>query len=128
MSLTGSILKEILQSKECSVGKYLSPMFCNDERGVMIEYYITPVVTKSKSDILIISKIVNGNWYEALLNIENIVKSIKDHYNLITDEYTVILHAYFDVVELENFYVVDVKDKYMLHKLKLSEFEKILSN
>lgn len=103
-------------------------MFCNDEKGVMIEYYITPVVTKSKSDILIISKIVKGNWYEALLNIENIVKSIKDHYNLITDEYTVILHAYFDVVELENFYVVDVKDKYMLHKLKLSEFEKILSN
>ncbi len=127
MSLQDSILKEILLSKGCSIGKYLSPMFCNDEKGTFIEYYITPVVSISKKNILIISKRIRGNWYQALLNIETIVNNIKKQYRFSTDTYSFILHAYFDVVALENFYLVDIENKYMLRKLKMLELEDLLT-
>ena len=45
MSLQESILKEILLSKQCSAGKYLSPMQCVNTENNVIEYYITPIVT-----------------------------------------------------------------------------------
>ena len=52
---------------------------------------------------------------------------IKGDYDFSDEMYTVIMHAYFEVVELEKFYVVDTKDKYVLNKLKYNEFENILS-
>lgn len=127
MSLQESILKEILLSKQCSTGKYLSPMRCTNSKNMVLEFFISPVVTRSKNNVLIISKNIKGNWYEALLNIETIVKYIKTIYNFSDDSYTVILHAYFEVVALEKFYVVDIKNKYVLNRLKLHEFENILS-
>ncbi|HMQ80923.1 MAG TPA: hypothetical protein PKE39_13530 [Ignavibacteria bacterium] len=126
-SLQGSILKEILLNKQCSTGKYLAPMRCTNSKNTVLEFYITPVVTRSKKNVLIISKIIKGNWYEALLNIDTIVKYIKSVYDFSDEMYTVVMHAYFEVVELEKFYVVDTKDKYVLNKLKYNEFENILS-
>jgi len=127
MSLQESILKEILLSKQCSTGKYLAPMRCTNAKNTVLEFFISPVVTRSKKNILIISKSIKGNWYESLLNIETIVKHIKTIYNFSDDLYTVILHAYFEVVALEKFYVVDLRDKYVLNRLKLHEFENILT-
>lgn len=127
MSLQESILKEILLSKQCSTGKYLAPMICTNAKNEVLEFFITPTATRSGKNVLIISKLVRGNWFEALLNIETIVKYIKTIYTFSEDEYTVILHAYFEVVALEKFYIVDVKQKYVLNKLKLYEFEDLLS-
>jgi hypothetical protein len=126
-SLQDSILKEILNSRNCSVGKYLAPMFCSSKTGGLIEYFITPVVTISKCDILIISNLIKGNWYQALLNVEVIVNSIKKQYNFSYENYKVILHAFFDVVALEKFYLIDINDKYKLQELKLTEFEDMLN-
>ena len=127
MSLQESILKEILLSKQCSAGKYLSPMQCVNTENNAIEYYITPIVTISKKKILIISKIIKGNWYDAIRNIDVIVKHIKSVYKIPEDTYTVILHAYLDTIALEKFYVIDVRDKYVINRLKIYEFENILN-
>lgn len=126
MGIESSILKEILRSKNCSVSKYLSPMSCNFENGAFIEYYITPLVTETKKNVLIVSKVINGNWYEAVTKIGCIVKNIRNVYKFKLENYTVILHAYFEPVELEKFYHVDPADNYLLNKLKLGEFENLL--
>ncbi len=127
MGIQNSILKEILQNKECSTGKYLAPMSFSDPGGDLVSYYITPLATRSGSDVLIISKSIRGNWYKAIHSIESIVENIRDHYKFSPDEYTFILHAFFEGVELENFYVIDLRSKYSLLKLKMSEFEELLT-
>ena len=126
MGIQNSILKEILSNKECSIGKYLAPMNFTDPSGEIISFYITPVATLSGSDVLIISKSVKGNWYKAIHSISSIVENIKEHYKFSADEYTLILHAFFEGVELENFYIIDLRSKYSLLKLKMSEFEELL--
>lgn len=127
MSLHESILKEILLSKQCSAGKYLAPMQCVNPDNKVIEYFITPIVTISKKKILIISKIIKGNWYEALLNVDVILKHINKVYNIPEDTYTLILHVYFDSISLEKFYIIDVREKYALNRMKFTEFENILN-
>lgn len=127
MSLEESILKEILLGKQCSTGKYLAPMRCTNEKNAVIEFYITPLVTRTKNKVLIISKKIKGNWYDALRNIEVIVKHIKTVYSISEDAYTVILHAYLESISLEKFYVVDIRDKYVLNRLKMFELENLLS-
>ncbi len=102
-------------------------MRCTNSNNTVLEFFITPIVTMSKKNVLIISMVIKGNWYEALLNIDTIVRYIKSVYGFSDETYAVILHAYFDVVALEKFYTVDTKDKYVLNRLKLHEFENILS-
>ena len=125
--IQNSILKEILQTKPCSTGKYLAPMNFLHPSGEHISYYITPIATRTGSDILIISKVIKGNWYKAIHSVGGIVENIKQHYKFSSEEYTIILHAYFEGVELENFYIVDLGSKYSLIKLKMTEFENLLN-
>ena len=127
MGIQNSILKEILLNKECSTGKYLAPMSFKDSDGEIISYYITPTAALSGSDFLIISKVIKGNWYKAIHGIGSIVENIREHYKFSSDQYTFILHAFFEGVELENFYLVDVRNKFSLLKLKVSEFEELLT-
>lgn len=127
MGIQNSILKEILRNKECSTGKYLAPMSFQNADGEYISYYITPVATLSGSDVLVISRLVKGNWYKAIHSISSIVENIKEHYKFSSDEYTFVLHAFFEGVELENFYLIDLRAKYSLLKLKMSELEKLLT-
>ncbi len=126
MGIQNSILKEILHNKGCSIGKYLAPMSFTNSAGEIISYYITPVATLTGSDVLIISNSVKGNWYKAIHSISSIVDNIKEHYKFSTDDYTLIMHAFFEGVELENFYIVDLKAKHSLLKLRLNEFEELL--
>ncbi len=126
MGIENSILKEILGNKSCSVSKYMSYMSCSFENGVNTEYFITPLVTSSKKNILIVSKVINGNWYEAVQKIGCIVKNIRNIYNFKLENYTVILHAFFEPVMLEKFYQVDPADNFLLNKIKLGEFEAML--
>lgn len=95
--------------------------------GEYISYYITPVATLSGSDVLVISRLVKGNWYKAIHSISSIVENIKEHYKFSSDEYTFVLHAFFEGVELENFYLIDLRAKYSLLKLKMSELEELLT-
>ncbi len=127
MGIQNSILKEILRNKECSTGKYLAPMSFQNADGEYISYYITPVATLSGSDVLVISRLVKGNWYKAIHSISSIVENIKEHYKFSSDEYTFVLHAFFEGVELENFYLIDLRAKYSLLKLKMSELEELLT-
>ena len=127
IGIQNSILKEILRNKECSTGKYLAPMSFKESSGSEINYFITPVSTRSGSDILIISRVIRGNWYKSILKVGAIVDDIKQHYKVPSEQYTFILHAFFEDVELEKFYVIDVMDKFSLLRLKMNELEDLLT-
>lgn len=126
MSIDNSILKEILINKNCSFGKYLTLMYCGNINDIENEFYLTPLVTASRKDVIIISKVIKGNWEEALRNIGSIFNFVKKTYRLNLDKYILIFHSYFDEVQLENFYLTDSENEYSLKKLILNEFEKIL--
>lgn len=126
MGLDSSILKEVLYSKKCSVGKYLSLMKYCDDDGNETEFYITPAASASKNDFLIITFIIKGNWYKTVSNLSRIINYIKGVYSLKTENYTLILHAFFDVVEMEKFFLIDTDDNNFLHKLNIIDFEKLL--
>lgn len=127
VSINNSILKEILSNKNCSVGKYLAPMSCVEDNGTISEYFITPVVTISKKQVLIISRVINGNWYESLRIINSLIADISFKYDLKKDAYTILLHAYFNVIGLEQFYEVDTSNGNQLNKISFTALENLLS-
>lgn len=126
MGIKDSILKEVLYSKKCSFGKYLSFMKISINGGQESDFYFTPVVTSSKKSFLIISKQINDNWYEAVNTIGPIVEHLKMVYKFSTDNYKLILHSYFDTVKLEKFYLIDPEAHFKLKILNMNEFEKLL--
>ena len=122
-----SVLKEVLTCKDCSIGKYLAEMTYTEKDGTTSEYFITPVVTLSKKKILIISRIVKGNWYESIRIINGLIADVSFKYDLKKDDYLIILHAFFDVIGLEQFYEVDTGNGNALQKLQITEFENLLN-
>lgn len=126
MGINDSILKEILTGKNCSFGKYLSFMKIERNNGAEIGFYITPVSTLASKDFLIISLLINNNWHEAIHNIDHIVDHLKNLYKIKTESYIMILHSYFDVVQIEKFYLIDPDSRFKLKILKINEFEKLL--
>ncbi len=126
MGIKDSILKDVLLNKGCSIGKYLAEMQHSEKDGKVSVYYITPLVTLSKKKLLIISRLVKGNWYESIRIINGIISDISIKYDLKKDDYTIILHAYFDVIALEQFYEVDTGNGNSLNRLPFTEFEKLL--
>lgn len=127
MGIKDSILKEILKSKNCSFGKYLSFTKILIDNGSETNFYVTPVATAAKKNILIISMLINNNWYEAVQNIGPIIENLKKLYKFNIDNYKLILHCYFEVVQLEKFYLIDPEAQFKLKIMNISDFEKLLN-
>ena len=123
-----SILKQIIVDKGCSFDKYLSKLhFNNSIDDAVIEFYITPVVTLNNNKVLIVSKIVEGNWYETVKNLTGIVEFLEKQYNITSKEYRLILHAFFQSIDFEQFYYINHGSDSYLEKMKLSDLENILA-
>lgn len=121
-----SFLKELLEGKNCSVNKYMLHQRVKNEKKTFDDYYITQVKTAKGSDLLIVSHIVRGNWYEAILHIDSAARGLKKQVDTPTTNHKLVLHAFFDIVELEKFYLIDPVEKYLFNAIKVSEFEKML--
>jgi hypothetical protein len=122
-----SILKQILVSKGCSFGKYLSQLeYVNSKNEDKSVFFITPIATRTLKKVLVITKIVENNWLDSVKNIKGIIHFLNKHYNLGHKEYRIILHTYFNSINFEQFYVINSDSDDSIEKLSITEFEKIL--
>ncbi|MCC6866528.1 MAG: hypothetical protein IT280_10260 [Ignavibacteria bacterium] len=121
-----SFLKEILDCKKCSVINYMAHQRYLNEVKTFDDYYITQVKSCSGIDLLIISHKVKGSWYEAILHIDSAARIIKQQYDSPNVNHKLILHVFFEIVELEKFYLIDTNEKYVFNAVKVCEFEKML--
>lgn len=122
-----SILKQILADKGCSFDKYLSrQQFNNSIDDSVIDFYITPVSTVNSVKVLIVSKIVEGNWYETVKNLNGIVEYLEKQFNFTSKEYRLILHAFFQSIDFEQFYYINHGSDSYLEKMKITDLENIL--
>lgn len=124
-----SILKQILKSKDCSYGKYMARMEYVSSRDEETRYfYMTPAATKSGKMIIIITCVINENWNQVVDEISEIIGHLHKNYNFSPSDYTHVLHGYFESVELEQFYVINIENsQYCLDKLSIGHLDRLLS-
>ncbi len=123
-----SILKPILLERGSSFGKYLSRMdYVDNANGRQAEFYITPISTRTLKKVLVITKIIEDNWYDSVKELRGIIGFLNKQYNLGPKEYKMILHAYFRSIDFEQFYNIRFDTAELIEKITITEFEKILN-
>ncbi len=121
-----SILKNVLKEKNCSFGKYMSKIECfNTDSRKESECYITPIVTITMKKFLVITRVVEYNWYDSVKDIDGIISYLSKKYNFQPVEYGMILHAFFRSIDLEQFYHINSGSKDRLSRISLNELEKV---
>lgn len=121
-------LKNILIKNGCSFDKYLSKFqYIKTKDDIREELYLTPVITSGNKNLLIITRKVNGNWFDNIADIEDIVVFIVNHYNYKPGKYDFIFHIYIENIKFEQFYIIDIAKEKKLGKITPEKLEKILS-
>ncbi|HWA07798.1 MAG TPA: hypothetical protein VG961_14700 [Ignavibacteria bacterium] len=122
-----SQLKNILLKNNCSFEKYLSKFqYIKTKDDIREELFLTPVVTAKKLCVLFITRVINGNWFESIKDIEDLVSFIVHHYNYQPNKYRYFLHIYISNIKFEQFYTIDIDNSSKLGKISIENLEKIL--
>jgi hypothetical protein len=98
----------------------------NSLTDIKHECFITKVYTCKGSKVLIITREISKNWYEAVKETEMIVQNLIKKYNFKPGEYKLILHIYFTAIALENFYEITSEREDKLNKISINQLEAIL--
>lgn len=122
-----SILAKKLLSNKCHFDKYMQKIITiNSLTDTKTECFITPVVTVSRRKILFITKKIENNWGELQTDIGWVISDLASKNNYKPSEYVMILHAYFGLINIEQFYEIKNDKAHTLKKLDENELEKIL--
>ena len=122
-----SQLKNILLKNNCSFEKYLSKFqYIKTKDDIREELFLTPAITAKKNCVLFITRVINGNWFESIKDIEDLVSFIIHHYNYQPSKYKFFLHIYIGNIKFEQFYTIDLSLGKKLGKISLENLEKIL--
>lgn len=122
-----SQLKNILLKNNCSFEKYLSKFqYIKTKDDIREELFLTPVITAKKNCVLFITRVINGNWFESIKDIEDLVLFIIHHYNYKPNKYRYFFHIYISNIKFEHFYTIDMDKGKKLGKISVEELEKIL--
>ena len=122
-----SQLKNILLRNNCSFEKYLTKFqYIKTKDDIREELFLTPAITTKKNCVLFITRVINGNWFESIKDIEDLVSFIIHHYNYQPSKYKYFLHIYIGNIKFEQFYTIDLSLGKKLGKISLENLEKIL--
>lgn len=122
-----SQLKNILLKNNCSFEKYLTKFqYIKTKDDIREELFLTPAVTSGQSCILFITRVINGNWFESIKDIEDLLSFIIHHYNYQPNKYTFFFHIYISNIKFEHFYTIDFAKSSKLGKITVENLEKIL--
>lgn len=122
-----TILWQLVIDKGCSIEKYLQEVKYPEpgrEEGDI--YFVTKIMTLRVKRGIIITKVIEGNWYDTIKNIEPLLSHTAKKLDVNLNEYFVIFHGYFHSIKLEQFYTINADSEDRLTKLSLAEFEKFL--
>ena len=122
-----SQLKNILLKNNCSFEKYLSKFqYIKTKDDIREELFLTPAITAKKNCVLFITRVINGNWFDSIKDIEDLVSFIIHHYNYQPSKYKFFLHIYIGNIKFEQFYTIDLSLGKKLGKISLENLEKVL--
>ena len=122
-----SQLKNILLKNNCSFEKYLSKFqYIKTKDDIREELFLTPAITAKKNCVLFITRVINGNWFDSIKDIEDLVSFIIHHYNYQPSKYKYFLHIYIGNIKFEQFYTIDLSLGKKLGKISLENLEKVL--
>lgn len=123
-----SILRQILKTKDCSFGKYLSRMeYVSSLDDITRYFYMTPVAAKSGKMVIIITCVINENWNEIVKEVGQIIEHLHKNYNFSPADYTHVLHGYFESIGLEQFYSIAPEDNFKLKKITIGQLDMLLT-
>lgn len=122
-----SQLKNILLRNNCSFEKYLTKFqYIKTKDDIREELFLTPVTTVKNNCVLFITRVINGNWFESIKDIEDLLSFIIHHYNYQPSKYKYFLHIYISNIKFEQFYSIDMELGKKLGKISLENLEKVL--
>jgi hypothetical protein len=121
------ILKNILLEKGCSFGKFLIELSITLPSNKIINYYITPFVTKSKKNMLIISFFAEYDFSEFQSIIPSITFDISSKYNIDIRDYQFILHCSTGFNSPDKYFLIDLNKDFLLIYLSFDDFINLIS-
>ena len=125
--IANTILRDFLIQNGSQFEKYLYKVNCfNSKSETNLECFITPVLTKSGNNVLIVTKLIESNWYDSIKDINNQLLYLNKNLYYSPNKYKYLLHAYFSSIDLEQFYRINVTPEFLLSKITLGQLEIIL--
>ncbi|MCC6866527.1 MAG: hypothetical protein IT280_10255 [Ignavibacteria bacterium] len=122
-----TILEKVLKESSCTYDKYLLKIpYIKTKYDITEHIFITPVVTVSGNNILIISRNSSDNWFSSTSDLGDLLYFLEKNYNYRTDNNCFIFHFLIEKINFEMFYMMCSSTCKIKERLSLTDLKKVL--